>query len=74
MGGALVTSKEPITRAGGFMSTVSRITPHAYAVEGYYKVMAEQATFSQVLPEIGVLLVFGVVFFLVAVWRFKFES
>jgi ABC-2 type transport system permease protein len=74
LGGALVTSKEPITRAGGFMSTVSRITPHAYAVEGYYKVMAEQATFSQVLPEIGVLLVFGVVFFLVAVWRFKFES
>jgi ABC-2 type transport system permease protein len=73
LGGALVTAKEPATRAGGFMGTVSRITPHAYAVEGYYKLMAENATFAQVLPEIGILLAFGIVFFLVAVWRFRFE-
>jgi ABC-2 type transport system permease protein len=73
LGGALATSKEPVTRSGGFMGIFSRITPHAYAVEGYYKLMAENATFSQVLPEIGILLLFGIVFFAVAVWRFRYE-
>ena len=35
--------------------------------------MAENETFVQILPEIGFLLVFGIVFFAVAVWRFRFE-
>ncbi len=73
LGGGLVMGKEPVIRAGGFQGTVSRITPHAYAVEGDDKVMAENAAFVEVLPEIGILLVFGIVFFLVAVWRFRYE-
>ncbi len=73
LGGALVTTREPVTRAGGLMGALSRITPHAYAVEGYYKLMAENAAFNQILPEIGILLLFGIVFFAVAVWRFRYE-
>jgi ABC-2 type transport system permease protein len=73
LGGALPTSKEPLSRVGGFIGTISQITPHAHAVEGYYRVMAESASFSQVLPEIGILLAFGIVFFLIAVWRFRYE-
>lgn len=73
LGGALPVSGEPIGRAGGFISVISKITPHAYAVEGYYRVMAENESFSQILPEIGVLLAFGIVFFVIAVWRFRFE-
>jgi len=74
LGGALPTSREPLSRAGGFVSVLSQITPHAHAVEGYYRVMAENQTFIQILPQIGILLVFGILFFLIAVWRFKFES
>jgi ABC-2 type transport system permease protein len=73
LGGALVTSREPLSRTGGFMGAISKITPHAYAVEGYYRVMAENESFSQVLPEIGILLAFGIVFFLIAVWRFRYD-
>jgi hypothetical protein len=49
------------------------LTPHAHAVEGYYRLMVENATFIQVLPQIGILLAFGIVFFLIAVWRFRYE-
>jgi ABC-2 type transport system permease protein len=73
LGGALPTSKEPIDRAGGFIGAISKIIPHTYAVEGFYRVMAENETFIQILPEIGILLAFGIVFFLIAVWRFKFD-
>ena len=73
IGGAIPLSGTPISRAGGFIGVLSRLTPHAHAVEGYYSLMAENATFVQVLPEIGVLLAMGVVFSLIAVWRFKFE-
>jgi hypothetical protein len=35
--------------------------------------MAENASFVQILPQIGFLLAMGVVFTLIAVWRFRFE-
>jgi len=74
LGGALPTGKEPISRAGGFIGVISKLTPHAHAVEGYYRVMAESGTFSQILPEIGIILAFGIIFFLIAIWRFRFEG
>jgi len=73
LGGALVTTKEPLSRTSGFVGTLAKLTPHAYAVEGYYRVMAENQSFLQILPEIGILLAFGLVFFLVAVWRFRYD-
>ena len=63
----------PIFRAEGFIGTLSKFTPHAHALEGYYSVMAENAGFTQILPQLGFLLFMGLVFFSIAVWRFKFE-
>jgi ABC-2 type transport system permease protein len=63
----------PIFRSGGFIGILSKFTPHAHALEGYYSVMAENAGFTQILPQLGFLLLMGVAFFLIAVWRFKFE-
>jgi ABC-2 type transport system permease protein len=63
----------PIIRSEGFMAVLSKFTPHAHAIEGYYRLMAENGTFMDVLPQMGILLVMGVVFFLIAVWRFRFE-
>ena len=70
MGGG---GSEPITRSEGFMAVLSRFTPHAHAIEGYYRLMAESGTFMDVLPQVGILLAMGIVFFLIAVWRFRFE-
>jgi ABC-2 type transport system permease protein len=63
----------PIFRSAGFIGTLSKFTPHAHALEGYYRVMAENGTLSQILPQLGFLWLMGIVFFLVAVWRFRFE-
>lgn len=72
IGGAF-PSWPPTFRSGGFIGTLSKFTPHAHALEGYYSVMAENAGLAQILPQIGFLLLMGVVFFLIAAWRFKFE-
>ncbi len=72
IGGAFPTWP-PLFRSGGVIGTLSKFTPHAHALEGYYSVMAENAGISQILPQLGILLVMGLVFFLVAVWRFRFE-
>jgi ABC-2 type transport system permease protein len=63
----------PIFRSAGFTGTLAKFTPHAHALEGYYSVMAENATLTQILPQLGFLLLMGMVFFLLAVWRFKFD-
>jgi len=73
IGGCIAMTPTPLTRADGFMGVLSNLTPHGHALEGYYRLMAENATFAQVLPEIGILLAMGIVFFLIAKWRFKFE-
>jgi ABC-2 type transport system permease protein len=73
IGGCISMSGEPVFRSPGFMGTLANFTPHAHAVEGYYSLMAENAAFVNILPQMGVVLAFGAAFFLVAVWRFKFE-
>lgn len=73
LGGAFAMSAQPLYRSGGPMAIISNLTPHAHAVEGYYRLMAENASFIQVLPQIGVLLGMGIIFFLVALWRFRFD-
>ena len=72
IGGAFPTWP-PLFRSEGFIGVLSKFTPHAHALEGYYRVMAENAGLTQILPQLGFLLLMGLVFFLIAVWRFKFE-
>ncbi|HSB66835.1 MAG TPA: ABC transporter permease [Anaerolineales bacterium] len=74
LGGAMAMSAQPLYRSGGIMAIISYITPHAHAVEGYYRIMAENAGFIQVLPQMGILLGMGIVIFLVAQWRFRFDQ
>jgi ABC-2 type transport system permease protein len=72
IGGAFPTWP-PMFRSEGFIGILSKFTPHAHALEGYYSIMAENAGFAQILPQLGFLLLMGLVFFLIAAWRFKFE-
>jgi len=57
----------------GFRYTLSQLTPHAHAINGYIKLMIDGVGLVDILPNILALLGFGVVFFLVGLWRFKYE-
>ena len=74
LGGAMAVTTTPLSRSGGFMGAIASVIPHSHAVEGFYRLMAENAGFIQVLPQIGILLGMGVIFFGIALWRFKFEA
>jgi ABC-2 type transport system permease protein len=69
VGGAISLGPGTSTRVPG----LANLTPHAYAVDAYYSLMAENGTLAQILPEIGILLAMAVVFYLIAVRRFRFE-
>jgi hypothetical protein len=62
------------TRAGGLMGVLSRPVLQGHAVEGYFKLMAEDAGLAGILPELGTLLGMPLVFFAIVSWRFKFEQ
>ena len=74
LGGCVALSPTPLTRTGGFMSVIARLTPHGHAVDAYYSLMAEKAGFLDVLPELSILLAIGIAFFLIATWRFRFTD
>lgn len=57
----------------GLMHSVSQLTPHAHAVKGYYQLILYGADLVDVIPNILALLGFAAVFFLIAMWRFKFD-
>jgi ABC-2 type transport system permease protein len=63
----------PLFRSEGLMGTLSRLTPNAWAIEGYMGLVADNWTLLQTAPNILVVLGFAAVFFGIAVWRFRFE-
>ncbi len=56
-----------------FMQTISKVAPHAWALAGYQDVIVRGLGVQAVLPEAGVLMGFAVIFFGIAVWRFRFD-
>jgi ABC-2 type transport system permease protein len=68
-----------ISRAGyesgleGLRLYLSQLTPHAHAYDGYLNMMISGAGLADILPNVLALLGFGLVFFLLGVWRFRFE-
>ena len=56
-----------------FMQILSKVSPHAWALNGYQDVIVRGLGLQAVLPEVGVLMGFALVFFGVAVWRFRFD-
>lgn len=75
VGGSIpMGSADPVFRAQGLQGTLAHLAPHGYAVEAYYRVMAEKAGLVDVLPLVGVVAAMGLVLFIVATLRFKFEA
>ena len=56
-----------------FMQTVGLISPHAWALTAYQDVLVRGYGMIRILPEIAMLMGFAVVFFGVALWRFKWD-
>jgi ABC-2 type transport system permease protein len=74
LGGCIVMgSPVPLYNQGGTIETISRLTPHAHALIAYGKLINQNMGLVDVLPQVGILLLFTLVFLLIAVWRFKFE-
>ena len=71
--GGCFTPDNAFFRGEGFMATVSYYTPQAQAMMGYHAVVILQGALVDVLPYVGYLLGISLIFFLIAIWRFKFE-
>lgn len=69
IGGMMV----PVYVMPKFMQTVAKISPHYWALRGYQDVIVRGLGMSAVLDEAGVLLAFAVAFYVIAVWKFRFE-
>jgi len=57
-----------------FVQTLGRFTPHGWAMQGFQDVLVRGYGLAGVWPEVAALLCFAVVFFLVGVWRFRFDD
>jgi len=64
----------PIDMMPPLLRALSRLVPHSWALAGYHDLMVRGQGLVQVLPEIGVLLVFAGAFFTFAVRRFEFTE
>jgi ABC-2 type transport system permease protein len=49
------------------------VTPHAWALDAYQDLLVRGYNFWEVLPKVGVLGAFAIIFFAIGVWRFRFE-
>jgi ABC-2 type transport system permease protein len=54
-----------------WLQTVAKISPHAWANDGFNKLMLFDADFGAVVPDMLALVVFTVIFGAIAVWRFR---
>lgn len=75
--GALGGGFDPINalfRGDGFMAILSRLTPQAQAVMGLQSLLIQKGGLVDILPNFAYLIGLSLVFFLIAIWCFRFES
>jgi ABC-2 type transport system permease protein len=56
-----------------FMQTISRFTPHAWALSGYQDIIVRGLGVVDILPAVGMLMLFALVFWAIGIWRFQFD-
>lgn len=67
LGGAMV----PLELFGPTMRRIALFVPHSWAVDGYAVLMRHDGGLVDVLPQLGMLVLFAVVLFALAAWRFR---
>jgi ABC-2 type transport system permease protein len=70
VGGCLL----PIDFMPATVRKIGMVFPQSWARDGYQAILARGHGLAEILPQIGVLAAFAVVFFAIAVWRFDYED
>jgi len=71
LGGALIPTF--LIQQTPMLNVLSRLVPQSWATQAYYDVIARGAGVVDILPSLGMLLLFSAVFFFIGVRRFRFE-
>jgi ABC-2 type transport system permease protein len=69
LGGIMV----PISVMPAFMQKIALVIPHYWALTGFQDVIVRGLGMSAALPVVGILLVYALVFWVLALWKFRFE-
>jgi ABC-2 type transport system permease protein len=69
--GALGGSMTPLEFYSDTMTRIAHITPHAWAIDGFNRLLRHGGGLADILPQIGVLLVFAAILFAAASWRLR---
>jgi ABC-2 type transport system permease protein len=69
LGGSFI----PLFLINESMATIGQLTPHYWAVTGFYDLLTRGQGLAAILDSIVVLLGFSAVFFVIGAWRFEFE-
>jgi len=69
LGGAWI----PLEVTGRAFQTVGHLTPAAWAIDGFENIVIRGLGLNSVLLPTAVLLGYAIVFFAIAVWRFRYE-
>lgn len=69
--GALGGTMLPLELFGSTMRKIAHVTPHAWALDAFTEAGRHGATFTDVLPEIGVLAAYAVALLALAAWRLR---
>ena len=71
LGGALLPSF--LIQQIPMLNVLSRLVPQSWAIRAYYDILARGTGLVEVLPSLGMLLLFSAIFFFIGLRRFKFE-
>ena len=56
-----------------WLKTIGLVTPHAWALDAYQDLLVRGYGLLEVLPKVGGLVAFAIIFFAIGIWRFRFE-
>ncbi len=63
----------PLEVAGKTFAAIGHVMPTAWAMDGFQNILMRGLEFQAVLMPAGIVLVYAVAFFGLAIWRFRFE-
>ena len=63
----------PLEIVPSWMQTLGRLFPTAWAMTGFHDIITRGLGVTAVLPEVAILLAYGVLFLAIGTWRFRYE-
>jgi ABC-2 type transport system permease protein len=73
MAGLLAGSFIPLFLFPEALENIARVVPHYWANQAYYGMIFRGETLLEIWPDVLALIIFSLAFFLVGLWRFRFD-